>query len=187
MNWLTFVVASWLCFGLELGLKRTLGIGTGSFSPSFVVPLAVFVAINAPPTIATWAALALGVMVDLTATVPGSSPGSPPVIGPYALGYILMAQLVIALRGTMIRQNPLTLWFLTLVGAAVMSVAVVFLYTARSWFGQIPEWDASASLIQRMGGALYTSGVGLVMALVLIPAAPLFRFQNDLRRFGRPR
>jgi hypothetical protein len=175
MNIVLLLVLAWLALGLETGLKSTLAINFGSIAaaPSFVLPLAVFIALCAPAQQAAWACLALGFLMDVTApqTLPGDSIT---VIGPYAIGFFLAAQLVLTLRGLVIRRHPLAVVALSILAAAVMQIVVVSLLTLRFWLtNQAMVWDLKHELVERLASAFVTGGSAFVMAIFLAPLAPL--------------
>ncbi|TVQ63802.1 MAG: hypothetical protein EA378_00730 [Phycisphaerales bacterium] len=179
MNWLVFAIAAWFVLGLEVGLKDIFQLGPTAIAPSFVVPLAVFIALAAPPRQTLWACLILGLGMDLTARVAGSPSV---VVGPYALGFLLMGQLVLAARGLMIRRNPLSLVLLSVLGSIVASIVVVAIYTIRGLvFGPEP-FPAGQQLVTRVLAALYTVLTAFGMSLLLLPAAGLFGFPHDQHR-----
>lgn len=179
MNWLVFAVATWLVMGLEIGLKDLLQIGPTPIAPSFAIPLAAFIALAAPARHALWACLILGVCIDLTARVVGSPTV---VVGPYALGFLLMGQLVLAARGLMIRRNPLSLVLLAVLGHMVASIVVIAVYTARGMiFGPEP-FPAGEQLLVRTLASVYTAATAFPMGLLLLPAAELFGFPHEHHR-----
>ena len=109
MNWFVFAIITWISFGLELALTPVLDAGSSGVHPSMVIPLMAFIALYAPRKQALWAAIVLGVLMDLLAPMPRIDGGSVVIIGPYALGYLLGAHFILAIRGMLIRRNPLTL------------------------------------------------------------------------------
>ncbi|MEM1329236.1 MAG: hypothetical protein AAGG07_01615 [Planctomycetota bacterium] len=183
MNRLLFALLAWIALGLEVGLRPALRLGTTGIAPSFVIPLAVFIAASAPPRTALWSCLALGIAVDLLGPAAGSSQV---VLGPNALGYLLAAQLVLALRGVMVRRNPLSLAFLSVMAAATTGVVVVACYAARGLLIDPIGFAPAPELGTRLLAALYTAATGLFMALVLLPLAPTIGFGTE-RRFGSRR
>lgn len=180
MNWIAFAAAAWLCFGLELGLKSALGLGStgaGQVAPSFVIPLAVFVALSAPALHTLWACLLLGLVMDLTWI------REQMVVGPWALGFLLAGYLTLNVRGLMIGRNPVTMTVMSIAFAALASLVVVAVTMIRSWLYGAPAPAApGADLAVRLGSALYTGAAGLVMFFLLAAAAGLFRFQAAGRR-----
>lgn len=180
MNRLVFALVTWLALGLDTGLKDLFALGRTGIAPSFVVPLAIFIAMHAPAGVALWSALFLGLLVDLTSSIdlaPGYSPAF--IVGPHALGLALGAQATLALRGIVMRRNPVAMVFLCIVGAAAMEVVVVTLMTIRWAYGDPVIWDPSGQLLARLASALYTGATGLFAALVLFPFSGLFAFPQQ--------
>lgn len=189
MNWYTFIFAAWLFFGLELGLKHALALGDWGVAPSFVVPLAVYVSMAAPPSRAVWACLILGIGLDLTWSPPTAQGPGTTIVGPYALGLMLGGQLVLALRSMMIRRNPLTMTFLTLLASLVMHVVVMAMLAARSLFGDsigvggVGGVGMGGQALARLGSSAYTALAGFVMALLLLPMSAVFGFHLGQGRY----
>lgn len=178
MNWFVFALFAWLTLGLELGLKDVLQIGPTPIAPSFVLPLAVFVAMWAPGGITLWACFLLGAALDLTWQVPRTDGGVATILGPYALGFTLMGWLVLNMRGMVIRRNPATMAFLCVVGSAVAQTVVVALFTIRRLYGDPVAWEPAAELVARLAGSVYTGAIALVLSLAFFAATPLFQFQQ---------
>ncbi len=199
MNWLAFAILAWLAIGLETGLKDVLALRPGAYAiaPSFIVPLAVVIALGAPAQAPMGACLILGLLLDLTAPIPtaaGPAGGLLTVAGPHALGLVLAGQLVLALRGLMIRRNPLAMAFLCIAAAAAMHITVTAIFTFRgvsAGSGPGGGWDAAGQLLSRLGAALYTGASGLVLAFILLPLAPIMGFAGaqprhiPMRSFAR--
>lgn len=182
MNWLLFTLLSWVLFGLELGLRDALRIGPTAIAPSFVMPLAVLIASSAPRAQAWWACLTLGFLTDLTFAVELKDQSDVVgVIGPYALGYLLGGQCVMTLRGMVMRRNPLTVAFLTLLASVVCQSVVVAAYTLRGFYDPI-VWEATRELGSRMGAALYTSGVAVFVSMAIIPLSGMLGLNPGTQR-----
>lgn len=186
MNWYAFAIAAWIALGLELGLKDALNLGTTGIAPSFVVPLAVFICMGAAPARAIASCLILGLFLDLTSTLPldprATLAGVAP--GPHALGLALAGQLVVTIRGMMIRRNPLTMAFLAGAASGVMHVVVVALVLLRRIIGDPVTWDPLEQLALRAGTSVYTGVVALPLALALFPMAPLLGLQLGHARYS---
>ncbi len=178
MNWLPFAVAAWLLFGLELGVADLVAqrFGTVTLQPGFVLPLAVFVALGAPQVQAVWACLLLGLVMDLTRPVFTAASTELVVLGPHALGYLVAAQLVLALRSVVIRRNPLTMGVLTVLASIVASLVVVAAFTIRSLFGDAVVWSPGTELAGRLGSSFYTGAVAVLLGWALIRLSPAFGF-----------
>lgn len=188
MSWFVFALGAWIMLGFEQGLRGSLQLGSTTISPSFLAVYAVFIACSAPPRAAQWGCLIIGTLVDLSSPIPRVD-GGPDfvVLGPNALGALLMCQFVLALRGLMFRRNPLTLAFLSCVGFALWQVVVTAMFTVRHLAGDPTAWTPSAELGSRLGSGLYTGVIALPVSLVLIVLMPMFAFQYIPYRFSHKR
>lgn len=186
MNWLVYAIAAWVCLGLEIGLRDGLSVGYGRSAPSFMFAFATFIALFATPTTALWSSLMLGLLVDLSSEIVlADGRQAAVVIGPHALGFLLAGQLTLTLRGVMVRRNPLTLGFLALVSGIVAQVLVVAFYSVRAAYDPVSvvPWQL---LLSRLGTALFTAPLAMVLGLALVPMAPIFGLPAALqRRFAR--
>jgi hypothetical protein len=140
-------------------------------APSFVVPLATMIALCAPTMPALWSCLLLGLALDLTAPQSGAG-GNVFVLGPHAIGLLIAGQFVVAVRGLVIRRNPLTVVVLSISAAAIMEIVATAFLTARSMYDPI-VWHASEQLGGRLISAFLTGGTAFVMAFVILPIAPM--------------
>ncbi|MEM7756315.1 MAG: hypothetical protein AAF297_11835, partial [Planctomycetota bacterium] len=179
MSWLAFAVTLWAGLGLELGLRDALRLGTGNIAPSFVVPIAVWFALNAQQKPALWAALIAGALLDLTAAMPRTDGGDALILGPRALGLLLAAKLILSVRAKLYRKNPITLGVGSGAAAAVMAFVVVTLFAARTALGDPFRWSIGAELGTRLLGALYTAGIGFLVAIPLRWVDGVFGFPAD--------
>lgn len=180
MSWIFFLLMTWVAFGLELGFRDALRLSPGEIAPSFVVPLVVYVALSAPPRQALWAALLIGTLVDLTWLIPRTdAAATASVLGPNAIGMLVSAHFVIAVRGMVIRKHPLTLTVLSVCAAAVTQTVVVTFLTFRELYGDPIAFNPTSELVTRLGSALYTAATAFVMAIAFRPVDPLFNFQHE--------
>ena len=89
MRWAAFVTMLFITLAAELSLRPVLTIHSmGGISPSFIAPLAVFVAMFAPRMTALWSCWLLGLLLDLSTPLVPRDGGSFYVLGPYAIGYV---------------------------------------------------------------------------------------------------
>jgi lysylphosphatidylglycerol synthetase-like protein (DUF2156 family) len=134
-----------------------------------------------------WAAVALGLIMDLAFEVPlRQSGGTITVPGAHVLAYALGCQLVLLMRPIMIRRNPLTLGFLACVGALVANLTLAMIFTLRHAFGAPIAWETNHELIAALGSAAYTGVLGLFLAFPLLPLAGPLGMQGaqQQRRFA---
>lgn len=187
MNWIVFGLISWIFLGLELGLRDVLQLGPTPIAPSFMFVLVAFIAVSATPSASVWAAIVLGLLVDLTNATPyREAAGAITIVGPHALGYLLAAQLILAARAMMIRRHPISLAILTALGAAVAHIVVVFLLSMRLVLGEPIAVEASAQIGQRLLSSLYTGGLAALLSIVLFPLSGALGLHGvQARRFGR--
>lgn len=184
MRWPVAAIVAYVLLGLELSLKDAMAVGSTHVAPSFIVPFVVFIAMSAPVVPTLWLALALGAAVDLTS--PRGAAGYV-VLGPYAMGYMLAAYLVLTMRGLMFRRSPLTVVFLSVLASAIAELIVVAFLSARgAVYHDGLGWNAAAELVNRMLSSGYTALTAGFLSLILLPMAPLFGFQETgARRFAR--
>lgn len=182
-----FSLVAWVAVGLETGLKPALQLGPTPIAPSFIVPVAVLIAMFAPSAVALWSCLLLGVLADLTWSIPRTDTGLATLVGPYALGYLLGGQLVLALRGVMVKRNPLTLGFLSGAAAIVVNVVVVAIITLHPFLYDEPiHWNPTSQLLARLSAALYTGVLGILLAPGLLAIAPFMGLPTPgTRRYFR--
>ena len=186
MNWFVFALFAWVLFGLELALGPIFDAGSGGVHPSMVIPLLVFVAINAPRRPTLWAAIILGIVMDLLSPVPGADGGTVTIIGPNALGYLLGAHFVLAVRGMLIRRNPLTVVVMSVFAAFIAQIVVIAIFTIRDIGANPLMWDAGDQLVQRSFSSLYTGVSALLLSFVFFAFGPVFGFQSAVpTRFAR--
>ena len=186
MNWFVFLLMGWFCFGLELALLPVFDAGSGGVHPSMVVPLLVFVAMNAPRKHTLWAAILLGIVMDLLSPIPAVDGGTITIIGPNALGYLLGVHFVMAIRGMLLGRNPLTLIVMSVLVMLIAQIVVVAVFTARGMGDSSIIWDAGDQLRQRFFSSLYTGVSALLLSFVFFALSPFFGFSSAVAtRFAR--
>lgn len=186
MNRIGLALLAWLLLGLEIGLRGSLRLWSPEVSPNFVFILVVFIAMCGPPRAAAWWGIGGGLLVDLTTPIALKTAGPAGIVlGPHAIAYLLGVQLVLAMRGVMIRRNPLTLGFLSLCAGVVAHVVLVAVFWVRAKFDPI-DFHATSQLLSRLGVAAYTGLIAVGLAFVLLPLAEFVGLPSQTRgRFGR--
>lgn len=174
MNWPVFAIVAYLLLGLERGLRDALAIGP--IQPSFLLALGAFIALSAPPMHAVWAGLILGLTLDLTGGWPMLAGAPQPIIGPYALGGVFMAQTILTLRGKLVRHHLATLAVLTLMGVLAAQAVVVGMLSIQSFTSDTLAFEPAREALVRLGSAGYTALLAVPLGFLLIAAAPLFGF-----------
>jgi len=194
MRWTVFAFFAYLFLSLDTGLRPMLEIGSGErgVAPSFLLILMVYVASMGPSHAVRWAALILGLLLDLSSTYPTADGRAATVAGPYALGFILGASLTVQLRGLVYRRHPLTTGFLTLLAGACAFVPAVFLLTMRRIISaglgseSVIIWVASDQLVHAFLTVLYSALIAVPTGWILNRTAGFFGFQMH-PRLGHPR
>lgn len=180
MNWPMFAIIAYLLLGLERGLRDALAIGP--VQPSFLLALGAFVALSAPPLHAVWACLVIGLTLDLTGGWPMIAGAAQPLIGPYALGCVLMAQVILTLRGKLVRHHLATLAVLTFFGVVAAQFVVVILLSIQKVTGAPLAFQPGSELLTRTGSAAYTAVMAVPVGFLLVAAAPLLGFGGHGQR-----
>lgn len=185
MRWPVVALVGYVLIGLELTVRRALAIGppdAATIAPSFIIPFLVFVAMSAPVVPTLWVALLMGLAVDIRSPRDG---GTLLVVGPYAIGYMAGAYLVVTMRGLMFRRNPLSVMFLSLLASLLAELIVVAFFSIRGMYSAT-DFSAGRELVHRLLSSVYTAlTTAWVLALVFLPMTNLFGFQEQhARRFA---
>jgi rod shape-determining protein MreD len=185
MNWVTVLIAGYLLTGLDLGLREGVQLWPTHIVPSLVIPFVVYVALFAPVTGALWTGLLVGLVVDLS-TTRGPADSAVVIVGPHAIGFLVMAYFVLTVRTMVIRRNPLTLGALSAIGAAIGYLIAIVVLQIRAWYGDPISFSLTDEVLQRLGSALATGLSGMALSVVLFPMFPVFGFYDQsARRFTR--
>jgi hypothetical protein len=166
------IVLGWIALGLEVGLRDSLSLRGTTMSPSFVLCLLVFISSFASEKGTRWTCVALGLAMDLLSPVLlTTAAGEARIIGPHVLAYLLASQLVLQARSFMMRRNPVAIGVMCGVAALLCGLVLTTIYSLRSWMLDPMEWSAMRDLWTRLGSAIYTSLVGVLVAYALLPLA----------------
>jgi hypothetical protein len=189
MNWPVVAVASYLALGLEVALSPVLALGRpdGSVVPGFVLPLVVFIAMHAAPLHALWYALAMGAAMDLLGPI-GSSrgPGTLVGLGTMATAYLAAIAVVLQVRTSVVRRNPLSLGALTIVAGVIAAIVSVSIVSFRSLYSEPAGYSLAGELLRRTLGTFYTAIPATLLAFPLNRWLRYFGFQDPgARRFAR--
>jgi hypothetical protein len=179
MNWVVFLLVAWATMGLELGLRPSIQLGDSGMAPSFALILVAYLALAAPRQAALWAAMSIGVLLDLTSErLASSNLGTLTIVGPAALGCMLGASAVANVRAMVYRRNPLTMLVIAVMMSVIAQIVIVACLAARSWWDPAIVFQARPELAVRLGSAVYTGVAALVVGPVLNFLTPLFGFQG---------
>ncbi|MCZ6836492.1 MAG: hypothetical protein O7G85_12015, partial [Planctomycetota bacterium] len=160
-------------------------------SPSFMACLAVYVAMFAPRLTALWSCWLMGFLLDLSTPFTPGDGGSFYLVGPYTLGYVFSAYMIIQLRPMVFRQRALTVGFFTLLSLLVVALISVAIFVVRSWYDTDPmvyptSAGAGGELFRRFGIALYSALIAIPLGWILLATLPYWGFPTTAhRRIGR--
>jgi hypothetical protein len=177
MRWFVFFVVAYVLLAMQVGLAEGVSLDTswGPVQPWFVLPLAVFVGLSAPPAVSLVAFGVLGLLLDLTTTWPNGAT----FIGPYTLGYIAGHYVVAMTRGMLVKRHPLAMAFTCLIAGFGVQLVAVGVFAVRNLYDPIPGWVGSQQLVVRSIGLLYTAAIAAVVAIPLNAMATVFGFRNE--------
>jgi hypothetical protein len=190
MNWLIFAILAYLALALEVGLGSLLHIGY--VTPSFLLILAAFIGISAPPSTVMWSFLVIGLLGDLThpyATADGIT--DMVLIGPTAIGYLFAAYAILQTRGMFYRESTTTLAVMVGVAGVCMNLGAVALLSFRGLplltAEPPPGFFAADELVRRFWQLLYTGALAVPIGFVLWRLEPIFGFDYAKGHHSRGR
>jgi hypothetical protein len=189
MRWFVFAIFAYLALALDQGLSVLWSdlLGGWSAAPSFMLILAVFISLWAPPRATYVAWLVLGILTDLS--IPrGAAPDTGLeafwILGPAALGYLLGAYAAVETRTLFLRESPIALAALVLFAGTFVHLLTIALITWRGVFfplnEPVPLWSGTSQLFQHALELFYT-------AILAVPVAMLLRKTKDWFAFDEAR
>lgn len=180
MRWVIFSIFAFVALVVQSGLGLLLHWPGGD--PSLLWVLAAFVAMWAPPTTALWAALALGLLLDLQPVAVGTGADAVAIMGPNAIGFVAGAYAVTVVRGVFYRESSTA--FAVMVGLAgiVMQLVTVALFTLRGLpllaGDPLPGWQLADEFYSRFFCLLYSAAIALPLGWILMRFAAIWGFET---------
>ena len=173
MRWLSYFILAYVTISLQIGLNGVLDWGVAA--PNFVLPVVVFVAINASREEALIGTFLLGVMQDLFTLQP---------LGLYAFSYGMLGLFAVGAQPSLYKDHPLTHFVLALAGGLLTGFVVLF----NEWTYPILHGLRDAprpSPARLFGGALYTAAVAPVLLGGLTRVKRVFSFRGGKTNYSR--
>ena len=178
MNKLVFFAAMLSALVLDASFLSVLEVG--GVRPSALMVLVVFVCLCAEPVSAQWAAIISGFAVDLSGPVVWGGSQTLYLVGPNLLGFAFGAQLMLALRGALLKRSALAIAVATALFAGAWSLTVVAVWSARVWVvgPPVPWGDGSAlsSLWMMFRSGLVSAGMAIPLGWLLVRSLPAWGF-----------
>ena len=197
LRWSIFAVFAYLALVLQSAVPVLLEVRAWDArpEPSVVLVLMVFIAMGAPQTIALWAALILGFLVDMTSPLPIVTTMQEmrdiALPGPFTLGYVTGAYAVIQIRGMAFRDSPFALAIMVFAAGLFVHLVAVSLISFRGLpihpADAIPNWHAADELVAAFFNLLYSAILAIPIGFLLIKSDPLWGFPSQRSSSGRLR
>jgi len=179
MRWWVALIMVIIAVGLDTGLAGVFTIrGIGHATPSFSACLLGYIALQARPRAALWAAVLLGLVLDLSPSSAGAV-GGLPIIGPRTLGCIAAVYLIVLLRPVVFRRRLVTVAVIGGLAWVCIGLGSASVETIRwwvPWTHAIAPPPASSRLITVFASALYTVLLGLPAGAFLLSTTRWWRF-----------
>lgn len=187
MRWPVFAITVYLLLALQMSVASAmrLELSAGVVEPRLMLPLLVFVGLSAAPQVAIIAAGVMGLALDATTVWPLAEGQGLTVLGPYALGYLAAAAVLLQVRPMVFRQHPLAFAVMIVLAGAAVQLVVVGIFSIRIWYDPLAEFSATRELFVRSLSLGYSAVVGAALSLPLVGAAPLFGFTGTTKRRRR--
>lgn len=182
MRWSIFCVFAFVALVIQTGLGPLLHWPGGD--PNLLWVLAAFIAMWAQPMTALWAALTLGLLLDLHPLAVGSAVelSAVAILGPNAVGFVAGAYAVTVVRGVFYRDSSTAFAVMVAVAGAMMQIVVVSLYSLRgmSWFAGEPlaAWSLPDQFVMRFFTLLYSAAIALPLGWLLMRYAGIWGFET---------
>jgi rod shape-determining protein MreD len=166
MRWFTFAILAYFTIAIQMALSGF--VNWGEAAPNLVLPVVVFVAVNARRKEALLGAFALGAMQDLFSQHPP---------GLFAFAYGLVGLFVVGMQPAVYRDHPLTHFFVALAGGMLTGAVIVFNEWSYPMLHHVP--DAARPAIGRvMAGVLYSALLAPLILWPLVRIKRVFGFRH---------
>ena len=178
MNWPIFFIFSYLATAIQFGSRSLLHIGGAA--PSFLLILAVYIGMAAPPMVVYWAFLILGALADLTYVLDaGDGVTDFVLVGPCALGFFCGGFAMLQLRSMVFRDSPVGLIFMVLVAGAFAHLLAVVALLAHSLVQEpLANWSAADEVVRRFFELVYTTILAVPLGMLLRRTRSLWSFEQ---------
>jgi hypothetical protein len=193
MRWPVLAVSAYLVLAAQFGMARVFETDHGYVEPRLVLLLAVYIGLWAQPNavMIVWGILGLG--MDLITTwqaqsVAAEGPIQFALIGPYTLGFLGGAYVLLSCRGVLLSRHPLAMGSMVFISGLAVQLIVVGVMSLRMWYDQpAPVFTPTSELMIRSAAVITTAIIGVIVAMPMNAMSPLFGFEGTRGRRGRAR
>ncbi len=155
-------------------------------SPAAVIVVVAFAALHGEAMAVRWFALLGGFFLDLSEPSLGGPFAPLYLIGPSTLGMLFAAEGMLALRGVLIRRNPLAVGAASFVFAFAAALFWTAWWTFRSWYPDSPPPWGESSALRQLGGqflrAVASGALGIPLGWALLHFCGVWNFPTVLAR-----
>ena len=173
-----FIVFMVLAVVLDTRFMEALRIGP--ILPSLAGTLAVFVILCAPRQTALWSCFAIGLLLDFSDFALYQGTVAYCLVGPYTLGFLFGANLVLPLRSMVFSRNPLTFGILTVLFLVAVTVVYLALWQFRGLYPDSPPPWVEPTVLGELGRrvlcALYSGLLAIPVGWALVMSRPIWGF-----------
>lgn len=177
MRFALYLVILGLAVAADAALMPALELGGAR--PSAVAAVVVFSILLAAREPAWFAAVVGGLALDVTSPIPFDG-RTIVVIGPWALGFAFGATLILTVRGSLVRRNPLTIAVAVFIFLLAASLVWCGIWSMRAWLPHsLPPWgDGSVmqEFAHRARWALWSAAVALPLGWLLLRTVRAWAF-----------
>jgi hypothetical protein len=179
-----FILFLVLAIVIDTRFMEALRIGT--VLPGIAGTLAVFLVLCAHRSHALWACLAIGLLMDFSEFALYDGDIAYCLIGPYTLGFLFGANLILPLRAMVFSRNPMTFGVLAFLFMLAVTVVYLTLWQIRGLYPGSPPPGIEASILDELGRrvlcALYSGLVAIPVGWFLVRTSPLWGFSGSVAR-----
>jgi len=171
MNWITFSILAYLFYALQIAIAPVWTIR--NTEPMLLLIMLVFIGLQARAMAVAWAALVLGVLVDMS--LQQHEPG---LIGPWAIGFLAAGYAMVQLRNLLFRDSMFTIAIMTMVAGIFAFLVATTIHVMRGIpiLGNEPAVGFSAveQLYRGFFTLIYTSIVAIPVGYMLLKSRPIW-------------
>ncbi|MEM1355723.1 MAG: rod shape-determining protein MreD [Planctomycetota bacterium] len=172
MNWIVFAIAAYLAYALQQGLGHFWRIG--DHEPLLPLILLVFIALQGSASTVAWAAILLGLLVDI------ETQGVTDLVGPWALGFLAAGYTLLQLRNLLFKDSVFTIAIMSLVSGVFAVLVPTILYAMRGigfLTGEgIADFSAAQQLFDGFLMLVYTTALSIPVGWLLLKSKEAWGF-----------